>query len=79
VAGLIALAALDVLSGARFGTLLGVMTLLLAVLAGKWVGALLGTVAGAVTRLLAVNTLDSRLHRDLLGRLLLAVLKNELA
>jgi len=74
VTGLVALAALDTFSRTRFGTLLGVMTLLLAVLAGVWVDALLGTVACAMAVLLAVDTLNLGSSVLTLSLLLLAVL-----
>ena len=74
VAGLIALAALYTLSGARLGALLGVVALLLAVLARVGVDALLGAVAGTVTNLLAVDARDLGLVALTLRLLLLAVL-----
>ena len=72
--GLVALAALDTFSRTRFRTLLGVVTLLLAVLAGVGVDALLGTVACAMAVLLAVDTLDLGSSVLALSLLLLAVL-----
>jgi hypothetical protein len=74
VAHLIALATLDIISGTRLWTLLGVMAFLLAILAGVGVDPLLGTVASAVTGLLAVDTFDSWLDGLLFGNLLLTVL-----
>jgi hypothetical protein len=74
MAGLVAFAALDTLSRARLGALLGVVALLLAVLAGVRVDALLRTVASTVTNLLAVDAGDLGLVVLALGLLLLAVL-----
>lgn len=70
----VALPALNTLSGARLGTLLGVVTFLLAVLAGVGVDALLGTISGAVTLLRTIDTLNCWCHGDMFGLLLLAVL-----
>lgn len=58
VSGLVALAALYTLSGTRFGTVLGVVALLLAVLTSEGVEPLLGTVTSSVTDLLTVDALD---------------------
>jgi hypothetical protein len=74
VADLVALLALDALSGTRFSALLRRMALLFAVAASEGVDTLLGTVAGTVTFLVAVDTLDDRLYRNTLNLLLLAVL-----
>lgn len=57
VSGLVTLAAFDTLSGTRFGTVLGVMALLLAVLACKRVDPFLGTITSSVTVLMAVYAL----------------------
>jgi hypothetical protein len=62
VTGLVALAALNTFSRARFWALLGVVALLFAVLAGEGIDALLGAVTRAMSDLLAVDTLDGRLH-----------------
>jgi hypothetical protein len=61
MACLVALAAFDTLSGARLGTLLGVMAILLAVLAGVGIDPLLGAVARTMPRLLAIYALDGGL------------------
>jgi putative effector of murein hydrolase LrgA (UPF0299 family) len=74
VASLVALAALDTLSRARLGALLGRVALLLAVPAGVGVDSLFRTVAGAMTSLVTVDALDGRLGRLMLRSLLLAVL-----
>lgn len=74
VAGLVALTALYTFSRTRFGTLLGIVTLLLTVLAGVGVDALLGTVTCTMTVLLAVDTLDLGSSVLALSLLLLAVL-----
>jgi hypothetical protein len=76
VTGLVALAALNTLSRAGLRTLLGGVTLLLAVPAGVGVDALLVTVAGTVTNLLAVDALDLGCSLLALSLLLLAVLAN---
>ena len=79
VSHLIALAAFNALSRTRLGTLLGIMTLLFAVLAGIRIDALLGTVAGAMAFFLAVYALDCRLVALVLRLLLLAMLAERLA
>ena len=71
--GLVALAALDTLSGTRFRTILGVMALLLAVLTSEGVDPLLGAVTSSMAGLLTVHTLDFRLDLPL-NLFLLAVL-----
>lgn len=76
VAGLVALATLDTLSRARLCAVGGLVSLLLAVLAGERVDALLWAIAGAVTSLMAVHTFDAGLDRLVLGHLLLTVLSN---
>lgn len=76
VTSLVALAALDALSRARLGTLAGLMTLLLAVLAGMRVDTFLGAIASTMTDLLAINALDGRLCDFALGLFLLAVLQS---
>jgi hypothetical protein len=78
VASLVALAALDTLSRARLRALLGRVTFLLAVPAGVGIDALFRTVAGTMTGLVAVDALDGRLCRLMLGGLLLAVLHHTL-
>ncbi len=78
VAGLIALSALNTLSRTRFGTLFSGMTLLLAVLAGKWIDTLFGAVAGTMAFLLAVNALGNWLDRLAFDLFLLAVLMKRL-
>jgi len=74
VTGLVALAALDTLSRARLGALLGVVALLFAVLTGVWVLTLLWAVARTMAVFLAVHALNNRLHVLMLSDLLLAVL-----
>jgi hypothetical protein len=76
VTGLVALAALDAFSRTWLGTLLSVVTLLLAVLAGVGVDTLLGAVTSTVTDLLAVDTLNLWYGVLALSLLLLAVLAN---
>lgn len=71
----VALATLDTLSRTRLRALFGVVAFLLAIFAGVGVEALLGTIARAVTLFRTVDALDGRSHGDLLGLLLLAVLK----
>jgi hypothetical protein len=76
MAGLVALPAFNTLSRARLGTLLGVMTLLLTVLASIRVIALLGAVAGTVAGLFAVHALDRGLVGLVLDSLLRTTLRN---
>ncbi|PSN71979.1 hypothetical protein BS50DRAFT_240589 [Corynespora cassiicola Philippines] len=73
---LVALMALHVLSRARLGAVLGIMSLLLAVLAGKGIDTLLGTVTRTVTIFVAVDARDGGSRSLALLDFLLAMLAN---
>lgn len=74
MSGLVALAALDVLSRARLRAFLSIMSFLLAVLASIRVDTLLLAVSRAVARFLAVDADDGRRVGLALNLLLFAVL-----
>jgi hypothetical protein len=78
MAGLVAFTALNAFSGARFRALLGVVTLLFAILASVRVKALLRAVASTVTVLFAVHALDGGLRGLVLDSLLGTALENTL-
>jgi hypothetical protein len=65
---------LNIISIARFGTVLGVMALLMTILALMGIDTLLGTVAGTVTLLLTVNASDCGNRLLALDHFLLAML-----